>query len=84
MTVPRRRRRRSHWRRLASGSRRVLVAATRVASRWRDVCGWFGIATGAAMFVTALVVPLDDPALVVALMLAVRGGRTILGTPVNS
>jgi hypothetical protein len=33
---------------------------------------------GVAVFVTALAVPLDDPALVVALMLALRGGRFTL------
>jgi hypothetical protein len=33
---------------------------------------------GAAVFGAALAVPLDDPALVVALMLGVRGGRLIL------
>ena len=38
---------------------------------------WLGILAGAAVFVAALAVPLDDPALVVALMLAVRGGRLI-------
>ena len=40
--------------------------------------GPLGILAAAAVFVTALAVPLDDPALVVALMLAVRGGRMTL------
>jgi hypothetical protein len=35
---------------------------------------WLGIVTGAAVLVAALAVPLDDPALVVALMLELRGG----------
>ena len=48
-------------------------------SRWDDVRGWAGLVAGAAVFVTALVVPLDDPALVVALLIGVRGGRIILG-----
>ncbi len=48
-------------------------------SRWGDVRGWAGLVAGAAVFVTALVVPLDDPALVVALLIGVRGGRVILG-----
>ena len=48
-------------------------------SRWGDVRGWVGLVAGAAVFVTALVVPLDDPALVVALLIGVRGGRVILG-----
>jgi hypothetical protein len=47
-------------------------------SRWRDVRGWLVILAGAAVFVAALAVPLDDPALVVALMLALRGGRLAL------
>jgi hypothetical protein len=42
-----------------------------------DVLGWLGILAGAAVFVAALAVPLDDPALVVALMLVLRGGRVI-------
>jgi hypothetical protein len=60
---------------------RVPVApiSSHAPSRWSDVRGWAGLAAGAAVFVTALVVPLDDPALVVALMIAVRGGRVILG-----
>jgi hypothetical protein len=37
--------------------------------------GWLDIVAGAAVFVAALAVPLDGPALVVALMLAARGGR---------
>jgi hypothetical protein len=48
-------------------------------SRWDDVRGWAGLVVGAAVFVTTLVVPLDDPALVVALLIGVRGGRVILG-----
>ena len=39
--------------------------------------GGLGIAAGAAVFVAALAVPLDDPALAVALMLGFRGGRLI-------
>jgi hypothetical protein len=49
----------------------VIVNAPR---RWRTACGWLGIVAGAAVFVAALAVPLDDPALVVALMLALRSG----------
>jgi hypothetical protein len=45
-------------------------------------CGCLGIVAGAAVLVGALAVPLDDPALVVALMLALRGGRLTL--PVDS
>jgi hypothetical protein len=44
-------------------------------SRWLAACGWLGIVAGATVFVAALVLPLDDPALVVALMLALRGGQ---------
>jgi len=47
-------------------------------SRWRHVLGWFGIAASVATYVAALALPLDDPALVVALMLGMRGGRLIL------
>jgi hypothetical protein len=46
--------------------------------RWRAACGSLGIMAGTAVFVAALAVPLDDPALVVALGLWVRGGRQIL------
>jgi hypothetical protein len=48
-------------------------------SRRRDLLGWLGIVAGAAVFVAALAVPLDDPALVVALAVGLRGGRLILG-----
>jgi hypothetical protein len=41
--------------------------------------GWLGIVAGAAVFVATLGVPLDDPALVVAVMLALRGRGLILG-----
>jgi hypothetical protein len=61
---------------LARGAARTLIA--RITSRARAILGGLGIVAGAAVFVTALVLPLDDPALVVALMLAVRGGRMIL------
>jgi hypothetical protein len=43
------------------------------------VRGWLGIVAGAAVFVAALVLRLDDPALVMALVLGLRGGRLILG-----
>jgi hypothetical protein len=48
-------------------------------TRWRAFLGWLGIATGAAVFVAALALSLDDPALVVALAIGLRGGRLILG-----
>jgi hypothetical protein len=48
-------------------------------SRWRDILGGLGIAAGAAAFVAALAVPLDDPVLVVALMPGLRAGGLILG-----
>jgi hypothetical protein len=51
------------------------VAIHQRESRWRSASAWLGILAGAAVFVAALAVPLDDPALVVALMLALRGGR---------
>ena len=44
--------------------------------RWQQVVGWLGILAGAAVFVVTL--PLDDPALVMALGLTVRSGRLIL------
>jgi hypothetical protein len=44
--------------------------------------GWLVIVAGAAVFVAALVAPLDDAALVVALMLAVRAGRLMVGNEV--
>ena len=40
--------------------------------------GWLGILAGAAVFVAALAVPLDDPALLLALVLALRGGQMVL------
>jgi hypothetical protein len=40
--------------------------------------GWLGIVAGAAVFVAALAVPLDDPALVVALVIGLRASRKIL------
>jgi hypothetical protein len=46
--------------------------------RWHDILGWLGIGAGAAVFVAALLLSLDDPALVVALAIGLRGGRLIL------
>ena len=40
--------------------------------------GWLGIVAGAAVFIVALAVPLDDAALLLALALALRGGRQAL------
>jgi hypothetical protein len=54
------------------------ATTARIGSRRSDVRGWLAIVAGAAVFVAALAVPLDDPALVAALALGVRGGRTIL------
>ena len=48
-------------------------------SRRGYALGWLGIVAGAAVFVAALAVPLDDSALVVAVMVAVRGGRLVGG-----
>jgi hypothetical protein len=59
----------------ATKSPTVIVTAP---SRWRTACGWLGILAGAAVFVAALAVGLDDPALVVAVMLALRGGQFTL------
>ena len=50
-----------------------LVASTGI-SRRRDVLGWLGIVAGAAVFVAALAVPLDDPALVMALAVGCAAG----------
>ena len=60
----------------AATSHTVIVTAP---SRWRAACGWLGIVAGVAVLVAALAVPLDDPALVVALMPALRSGRLTLG-----
>jgi hypothetical protein len=49
----------------------ITVKAT---TPWRAACRWLGIVAGAAVFVAALAVPLDDPALVVALMMTLRSG----------
>jgi len=56
----------------------LLAVETKPANRWRDIWGWLGIVAGAAVFVAALAVPLDDAALVVAFALALRGGRVVL------
>ena len=40
------------------------------ADRWRDIVGLLCIVAGAAVFVAALAVPLDDPTLFLALVLA--------------
>jgi hypothetical protein len=61
----------------ASASERQPLVASTGFSRHRDMLGWLGISAGAAVFVAALAVPLDDAALVMALALAVRGGRVI-------
>ena len=55
--------------------RQAREVGTLPSAHWRAACGWLGIVAGAVVFVAALAVPLDDPALVVALTLAVRGGR---------
>jgi hypothetical protein len=61
-----------------AGQAPTPAVTTRTTRCWRDVVGWLGMVAGAAVFLAALAVPLDDPALVVALMLAVRSGRMIL------
>jgi hypothetical protein len=53
-----------------------LAAGT--GGRRRDVLGWLGIMAGAAVFIAALAVPLDDAALVLALMLKLRAARLIV------
>ena len=57
------------------------VLGTPPTSRWHGIWGRLGIVAGGAVFVAALAVPLDDPALVVALMLAQRSARMVLGPP---
>ena len=47
-------------------------------ARGRDIAGWLGILAGAAVFVAALTVPLEDPALLLASAIVVRGARLIL------
>ena len=56
----------------------LLAVEIKAASRSRDLGGWLGILAGAAVFVAALAVPLDDAALLLALVLALRGGRLAL------
>ena len=56
----------------------ILTISPQPQSGWRHLVGWLGIVAGAAVFVAALAVPLDDPALVLALVIGVRGGRLIL------
>jgi hypothetical protein len=57
------------------------VVISKAGSRWRAACGWLGIVAGAAVFVAALALSLDDPALVMAWMLVLRGGRLIAFGP---
>jgi len=40
-----------------------------ICHRWRTACGWRGIVDGAVALAAALALWLDDPALVMALML---------------
>ena len=54
------------------------MVETKAASRWRDIVGWLGILAGAAVLVAAVAVPVDDAALLLALVLMLRGGRNIL------
>jgi hypothetical protein len=63
---------------IAKTATRASVVIVTARSRWRAACGWLGILAGAAVFVAALAVRLDDPALVMALALGLRGGRLIL------
>ena len=53
------------------------VVETKATSRGRAVCGWLVIAAGAAVYVAALALSLDDAALLLALALTVRGERMI-------
>jgi len=46
--------------------------------RWRVLWGLLGLGAGAAMFVAALAIRLDDSALLLALAMLLRGGRLIL------
>jgi hypothetical protein len=41
----------------------LAVEASKTTSHWRDIWGWLGILTGAAVFVAALAVPQGDTAL---------------------
>ena len=54
------------------------VVETKATSRWRDLRGWLVVPAGAAVFVAALVLALDDPALMVAAMLLLRGALMII------
>jgi hypothetical protein len=45
--------------------------------------GGLGILAGASVFVATLAVPLDDPALLLALVLALRGGWRALDTDLS-
>lgn len=62
------------------GRVRVAVPHAEISGRspWRDILGWLGILTGVAVFVAALTLRLDDPALLVALTLVMRGSRLLL------
>jgi hypothetical protein len=40
--------------------------------------GWIGILAGVAVFGATLAVPLGDPALLLAFVIVVRGGRLML------
>jgi hypothetical protein len=53
------------------------ATSARISSRRSAVLGWLGILAGAAVYVAALEVPLDDAAPVIVLALMARGGCTI-------
>jgi hypothetical protein len=55
------------------------TATARSSSGRRDVLACLGIVAGAAVYVAALTVPLDDAGLLLALMLKLRGAVTMYG-----
>ena len=55
--------------------RPLVIKHSRLA---RDIVGWLGILAGAAVLVAAVAVPVDDAALLLALVLMLRGGRLAL------
>jgi hypothetical protein len=65
--------------RIATAAKSHIVIVT-ASSRWRAAYGWLGIVAGAALFVAALAVPLDEGVLLMALALKLRGGLATLDT----
>jgi hypothetical protein len=57
---------------------RLVIPASNI--HLRDIVGWLGILAGAAVFIAALAVPLDDTALLLTVAIVLRSGQELLIT----